>query len=263
MQAIRSCSLVQANYLYITNPIWKHAPRNANSRHNLIFVTEGVLYIEMQGVRYTVRPGEFLFLPHGALSNGYRPSGVPTGFFFAVFNASPVPELPTHFTLNTPMPVRTLYAQLIRAAHFPDYSPEGMNAHLHALLHEVVYQLKHADQQPENTLAAKIKYYIDSTVFRNLTVQDVAAHFGLCADYINRVFSQAEHMTVKTYITQRRLGYLEEYLSSVSTPIKTIAEKLHFSSPSALSKFYKYHTGRTPEQYRDALIDTPVRAAKK
>ena len=125
MHGIESCTLRKANFMYVVNSMWKHAPQMLESRSNLIFVTEGVLYIEMQEVQYTVRPGEFLFLPHGVLSSGYRPSGVPTGFFFAIFDT--------------------------------------------------------------------------------LLVVDLPAHFGFCADYVNRVFLRAEHMTIKAYMVQLRI----------------------------------------------------------
>lgn len=255
MQKIESCSLRLANFLHVLNPMWKHAPRIPESQNNLIFVTEGVLYIEMQDVQYTVNPGEFLFLPHGVLSIGYRPSGVPTGFFYAIFEAAAPPTLPAHFTLPDPVPVRELYMQLIRSCHHPDYPRAGIDALLHALLYEVHYQLNHTVPSADNSLAASIKVYLHETVFRNLTVNDVAAHFGFCPDYITRVFSRAEHMTIKAYITQLKIQRIEEYLASANTPVKVIAKKLNFPTPSALSKFYKYHTGKTPEEYRAKFVN--------
>lgn len=254
MQSVESCTLRQTDFLFITNSMWKHAPRIAESPHNLLFVTEGVLYIEVDGKRYTVRPGELLFLPKGMPSVGYRPSGVPTGFYFATFLSNTPPDFPTYFSPSDEAPIRALYAQLVHAARSPDYPPEGIRIHLHALLYEVGFQLKHTALQPDHSLAESIKKYVRNAVFRNLTVNDVAVHFGLCSDYISRVFSRAEHMTLGAYITQQKIARIEEYLASDSTPVRVIAERMHFSSPSAFSKFYKYHTGQTPEQYRAQLI---------
>lgn len=255
MREIEACTFKKANFMYIMNSMWKHAPRTPDSRNNLIFVTEGVLYIEMERVQYTVKPGEFLFLPHGVLSIGYRPSGIPTGFFFAIFDAKKPFSIPTHFTLADTTPIRELYMQLIRAAQNADYPRGGVNALLHALLYEVWYQLNCAGPAADNSLAESVKVYLHETVFRNLTVSDVAAHFGFCPDYINRVFTKAEHMTIKAYITHLKIRRIEEYLVSTNTPVKAIAEKLNFPTPSALSKFYKYHTGKTPEEYRAKFIN--------
>ena len=254
MQAIESCILRQTDFLFITNSMWKHAPRVNTSPHNLLFVTEGVLYIELDGVRYTVRSGEFLFLPQSVPSVGYRPSGVPTGFFFATFRTNTPPALPPFFSLPNQAPIRSLYTQLIRAARSPDYPAAGTNALLHALLHEVVYQLHPSSLQHDQSLAEDIKKYVQLTVFRNLTVNDVAAHFGHCSDYINRVFSRTEHITLGTYITRLKIERINQYLLSDSTPIRVIAEQMHFPSPSALTKFYKYHTGQTPEAYRAQFV---------
>ncbi len=256
MPGIESCSVRSANYLYITNPMWKHAPRIAESPHILLFVTDGVMYIEVQNVRYTVKPGECLFLPRGVISIGYRPSNVPTGYFFVRFKTdetAPAPD-PAYFAVPDPFPLRELFTQLVKAASSADYPLAGLNALLHALFYTLRYQLQDAAPMTANSLADSIRDYVIDSFFRGITVNDVAAHFGFCPDYVNRVFSRAYHMTLKTYINRVRVSRIEEFLISTNVPIKEIAEKLNFPSPAALSKFYKYHTGRTPEEYRARFI---------
>ena len=66
MDFVRSCTYLKAQYLYVTNPVWSHAPRTRYSPHNLIFVTEGILYIEQDGNRYEVREGQCIFLKKGS-----------------------------------------------------------------------------------------------------------------------------------------------------------------------------------------------------
>jgi len=250
MPGIEACSVRTANFLYITDSMWKHAPRVEDSPNNLIFVTEGVLFIEMQGIRYTVKPGECLFLPQGVLSRGYRPSAVSTGFFFVRFNADKIGAAPVHFPVPDPAPVRELFAQLVKASYHSAYPRAGLDALLHALFYTLQFQHSGLARKPDDSLAERIKEYVVDSCFRNLTVRDVAVHFGLCPDHVNRVFSAAEHITLKAYINQLKISRIEEYLISTNTPIKEIAEKMHFSTLSAMSKFYKYHTGRTPEEYR-------------
>ncbi len=255
MNEIEACKDASANYLYITNPLWKHAQRISSSPHNLLFVTEGVLYIEMQDTRYTVNPGECLYLPRGVPSIGYRPSTTPTGFFFARFKTNKPFPLPTHFAVTNATLVRELYMHLVRSYYNPDYPQAGLDAMLHALLYTLYYQLNHVEEKKDNSLAAKIKDYLDSTVYRNLTVADVAAHFGFCPNYVNRVFFRAEHMTIKTYTNLLKINRIEELLVSFNTPVNVIAQKLNFPTPSALSKYYKYHTGHTPEEFRAKFLD--------
>ena len=56
--------------------------------------------------------------------------------------------------------------------------------------------------------------------------------------------------TIKKYITDLRIRRIEEYLSSANHTIQTTSEDMGFGSASALCKFYKYHTGISPSEYR-------------
>lgn len=254
MTNIEACSFVAAKYMYITNSMWKHARRTHLSPNNLIYVTEGTLYIEVRGERYAVNKNEFLFLPQGEESIGYRPSTTNTGFYFVLFRTTDSVSLPTHFTVQTPESISELYAMLIKSAYLKNYPQQAVNSLMHCIFYEVNYQLGNNAEPEEKSLAAAIKKYTYDTVFRNTTVHEIAAHFGLSDDYINRVFSRSEHITLKAYMNSKRIKKIEELLISSNTPLKTIADKLGFSSAAALSKFYKYHTGKTISEYREKFL---------
>lgn len=250
-----SCHFVNAKYYYVTDTLWRHARRTVSSPHNLILVTEGTLYVEMEGVRYAVNQGEFLYLPHGVESTGYRPSTTHTAFYFVLFKANDSVGFPTHFAVTDMGRVSEMYALLIKRSRDNNYPRQALDMLMRVLFYEVIYQLSHTGERQERTLAESIKKYSRDTAFRNMTIHDVAVHFGFSDDYINRVFTQSEHITLKAYINEVKVKKIEELLISTNTPLKTVAEKLGFSSSAALSKFYKYHTGKTISEYRSKFID--------
>ena len=254
MPAIESCSLQNAYFQYITNTMWKPGPRNDDAPNNLIFVTEGALYIEALGVRYAVTPGECLFLPHGTPSVGYRPSAVPTARFIIAFHTAENAASPAKITVPNLRPVRDLFNQIVKYAYCADFPRAGLDAMLHALLYTLQYQHRAPSDNTDDSLADSIKEYVHTSITRNPTVNTVAAHFSLSPDHINRVFSRAEHVTLKNYINQLQIERIEEYLISPNVSIQAVAKKMNFPSLSALSKFYKYHTGRTPEEYRSGFV---------
>ena len=241
MDRIESCTYHKAQFLYVTNPMWSHAPRISESKHNLIFVTDGVLYIEQDGIRYQVGAGQCLFLEKGHVSMGYRPSGVSTGFYYAIFNCSDSPPpFPRCFTPHEPKNVRELFSQLVSRVGYPDYPAPAMDALLRTLFYEVLYQLR--EHEPAATsLAKSIKSYIHGSSHRNITVNDIALHFGFCPDHLSREFYRSEHVYLKKYITDVRIRRIEEYLSSANHTLQTTAHTMGFQSVSALCKFYKYH----------------------
>ena len=254
MANIESCEFLNANFFYVTNNIWKHAYRAPTSPNNLIFVTEGTLFIEIQSERYEVNKNEFLYLPLGFESVGFRPVNTDTGFFCVMFK-SKESRLPAHFSVPDSTTIRSMYATLIQKNAISDYPKQCINKIMQCLFYEIQYQASHNDMSPQESLSDNIKKYVISTVFRNITVHDIALHFGLSDDYVTRIFYKYEHITLKAYINQLKIKRIEEYLISTNTSLQVIAKKLSFPNVSALSKFYKYHTGRTITQYRTKFIN--------
>lgn len=256
MDFVKGCKYRKARYLYVTNPMWSHAPRTAYSPHNLIFVTEGVMYIEQDGKRLEVREGQCIFLKKGHVSAGYRPSGVNTGFYYVLFDcADDEPAFPHCFTLEDDKNVRELFFQLVSRLEHSDYPEAAMTSLMQSLFYEVLYQSRpHAEAV--TSLAKSIKAYVYASIHRNITVNDIALHFSLCPDHVSRVFYRSEHIPLKKYITDRRIHRIEEYLSSANHTIQTTSEVMGFQSASALCKFYKYHTGISPTEYRRRFYST-------
>lgn len=252
---IASCVFINANYFYITSNLWKHAPRTITSPNNLIFVTEGTLFIEINNQKYEVNEGDLLFLPFGYESIGYKPCKINTGFYCVMFRSDEAIEFPTHFAASDVNILRELYLLLIEKASIADYSRQGVNMIMQCLFHEIVYQLNHTVADVQVSLSESIKKYVLGTIFRNITVHDVAVHFGLSEDYVNRAFAKSEHITLKAYINNLRIKRIEEYLISTNTPLETVVKKLGFPNVSALSKFYKYHTGRTITEFRSRFFN--------
>ena len=255
MKNIESCTFINANFFYVTDNTWKHAPRAVSSPNNLILVTEGKLYIEVHGQKYSVSSGNFIYLPHGCESVGYRPSEPHTAFYCIMFKSNSEFSLPTHFTVQSISPVRDIYAQIIQKASQPNYPKEALDALLRCLFYEIEYQISVAVTENNTTLPLALKRYIEASIFRNITVNECAKHFGISANHLNRVFSQSEHINIKAYINQLKIKRIEEYLVSTNTPLSVIAKKLSFPSAASLCKFYTYHTGRTISEYRAKFIN--------
>ena len=255
MNTVASLDYSRGSFLYITNPLWKHAQRSEKSKSNLILVTEGVLYIKIHGTKYEVRPNELIYLPHGESSIGYRPSGTNTGFFYVLFNANEPLDLPTHFTVTDIDTVHALFSQLIHHTSYYNLPHIAINTLMHALFYELKYQLSAPADTLSNhdKLSDNIKRYLLRSVNRNLTLNDVAAHFEMSTDHVSRVFRESEHMSMKDYMNSLKIRQIQKYLVSPNNTLIQIATIMNFPSADALSKFYKYHTGETPEVYRSRV----------
>lgn len=261
MDIIQSSQFVLANFFYVTNKAWKHAYRPSTSPNNLIFVTEGTLYIEMSGTKYAVSENEFLLLPNGVESIGYKPSEKNTAFFFVLFHTPQSFTFPTYFSLQHTDTIQSLFLLLLKSKATNQYPQNAIRSLFHSLLYEIEFQINHnftcsnKESEKNETLAEKIAHYIKGAVTRNITVIDVANHFGISKDHANRLFSQYAHTTLKAYIIQMRIKEIEKLLISTNTSLPTIAKKLAFPNSQSLSRFYKYHTGKAIREYRSNFIN--------
>ena len=100
-----------------------------------------------------------------------------------------------------------------------------------------------------------MKKYIKDTLHRNLTVEDVAHHFGFSAKHANRLFYSVEHTTVKAYFNTHKIKRIEEYLMSTNLSVGELAEKFGFPNVEALHKYFKYHTGKSIKEFRSKFIN--------
>ena len=258
MKKFDTCEILVSNFFYVNSPSWQYAKRNPGSKNNIIFVTEGVLYMELEDTRYAIKKNEFLFMPYGSKSRGYRASDKPTSFYHIIFSSEEPLEFEPYFSISDTKNIHTLYALLTEISKFKDYSSDVKNALLRALLHEMSYQMKHKDSQiPPNdvSLVELIKKYIRDTLHRSVTVEDVAHHFGFSAKHVSRLFSAEEHVTVKAYINTLKVKGIEEYLLSTNLSISALAERFGFSNADALNRYYKYHTGKTIKEFRSKLLN--------
>ena len=255
MNNINEVKIEFSNFFFNTNPMWMHAPRHSDAANNLIFVTDGSLKIEVNGNKHTVSANEFMFLPQGVPSQGYAPSNSNSGFYYVTFFSDKSISFPTVFTLPDTFSIRQMYIQLVKKCVLPKYPRDGLNSLLHALLHEVTYQIENNESNDQYPLSEKIKKYLRLSIGRTISITDVANHFGFSTDHVNRIFNRDEHVSIKVYINQLKVQRIEEYLSSTNTPFAVIAQQLGFSSVYALSRFYKYHTGKTLTEYHSKFIN--------
>ena len=214
--------------------------------------------MELEGVRYAIKKNEFLFMPHGSNSRGYRASDKPTSFYHVIFVSETPPPFETYFSIKNTENIHTLYSLLTDVSKNKDYDNEAKLAILRALLYEIAYQ-REQDKCPSETVTVPVaqlmKKYIDGTLHRVQSVEDVAHHFGFSAKHANRLFFAAEHTTIKIYINECKVKKIKEYLMSTNISVSELAGKFGFPNASALNRFYRYHTGQTIKEFRAKFID--------
>ncbi|MEM7623310.1 MAG: AraC family transcriptional regulator [Planctomycetota bacterium] len=79
---------------------------------------------------------------------------------------------------------------------------------------------------------------------------ELGAYVGVSPRHLSRLFVRATGMTPHRYATVRRLDRARLLLLRRDVPIAVIADELGFASHATFTRWFRQHTGETPQNYR-------------
>lgn len=103
---------------------------------------------------------------------------------------------------------------------------------------------------PSARIIAEALSYIDENAAGNLRVSEVAKHLGVSRRLADQRFQQSRGETILDAISRARIGKIKKCLLRSHASIAQVSSLCKFSSPAALSRFFKGQTGLTPNQWR-------------
>lgn len=134
----------------------------------------------------------------------------------------------------------------------------SMTAQLYALLAYLIEQsegtLPRARSGAEHVQQACD--YIAANYATSISVEDIAAHLGLCRSQLYRLFKQYTAMPPQKYLTEFRIRQACNLMASRSMTVKEIAYSVGFEDPLYFSTVFKSSMDKTPSQYIALLRQT-------
>lgn len=91
--------------------------------------------------------------------------------------------------------------------------------------------------------------YIAAHYSSSISVEDVAAHLGICRSQLYRIFKQNTSISPQKYLTEFRLRQACTLMNKRSMSVKEIAYSVGFDDPLYFSTVFKASLGQTPTQY--------------
>lgn len=262
------------------SPDWKHEDLPLDD-YELFVITEGKLYLQYRGHRYSLKKGESLILapfpPPDNRRIGFRPSSC--SFYWMHFSC---PEETSSLNINGSLqqqgsslnreklliPSSFMLPKMERAAillrQLQDAVRDGYHqvvlnylatAVLCELHQQFEGQLSHAprEEKKKNQLYHDIVDYVSQNVHKNITVTCIAQEFGYNEKYLSHMFGQISGITLKRFILQSKINEANFLLSDTNMQVTEISESLGFSDCHNFMKCYKKITGLTPTEYRNAF----------
>lgn len=107
------------------------------------------------------------------------------------------------------------------------------------------------DYDDENATLSLAKQYIKDNTERSLSVTDVARYCYLSAKQLTRIFNQYEGTSPGEYIKNMQIKAIEKLLLEENMSLKSISDKMNFSSEYYFNTFFKKRSGMSPGEYRN------------
>lgn len=248
---------------------WIHLSRTM-ADYELIVVTKGTAYIQLDQQQFSVSEGKFLLCAPTARQAGFQKSDC--SFYWLHFDSDKtvdvlesacIPEssgnnrivIPISGKAENPEKIIVMMKQLQDSVR--NYHNRLQNNYLcTGILLEIYCQLSNKQRQSNsdlqktqlfNDIQDYIKWYRDS----DLKVSQIAEHFGYNKRYLSSFFHAASGITLKEYITQKKMEEAKYLLSDTNSYIKEIAFQLGFHDSHTFMKVFKKLVGLTPTQYRN------------
>ncbi len=237
---------------FVSRGDWIHPDRNIDS-YEIIFMLEGTAYINENGTEYVLNPHDALLLEPNVHHFGFEKSS--NVCFYWVHFEGGMPDIPKFSSIENRYHLSLLFSQLLHFSAFDDGINEG-NDYLTRLILIELY--RNGKGTAGNSIAYRVAEWIRNNSDINVTVQDIAEHFGYNSDYLNRMFKKTHNQSIKSYIAEAKMQFIKRQLMSGELPLTKIAEKCGFSEYKYFLKFFKYHEGMTPTEFVNIYFRTHI-----
>ncbi len=105
----------------------------------------------------------------------------------------------------------------------------------------------------KNHIVSHVKAYINHNLDQKLTLNEVAAAFGISPNYLSALFGKYSDVSFVTYVNNAKIAAAKNMLRESNDKIYEIAEKLGFDSAFYFSKVFKKVEGCSPREYAQKI----------
>ncbi|WP_167859774.1 AraC family transcriptional regulator [Paenibacillus cymbidii] len=121
------------------------------------------------------------------------------------------------------------------------------------VFHAVASQLQADQMSRRRKWIEQARRYIDEHFETDVSLQELAGRFGLAAGTLSRAFKEESGENFVDYLIRVRMTKAKEWLLHTDMPIKTMAERLRYSSVHNFNRIFKRVTGVPPGHFRKSV----------
>lgn len=223
---------------------WIH-PTVMLDTYELIFVLDGTVELFEGKEKYILKRGQMIVLYPNVEHGGIRKSFGHTSFYWLHFktdnfDAFALPKM----TEPDAIRMGKMFREIMQ------FHQAGSRTLAEVTLARLLLDRGDGIER-KSKIAYEMSEFIRINSYRSVTVEELSSKFGYDRDHISRILKSEFGVNAKTMIVDKRLSYIESLLINTNDTVKEISSKCGFEDENLFLKFFKYHEGKTPTQYRD------------
>ncbi len=231
--------------LFVTEQPWTHPTRMIDS-YELIYVLNGNFHMKEGDITYYLQPKTALFLSPNTLHGGIAKSIGEVKFYWLHFYCNDPKSLglPKLFTNNELDNNQYLFQELM--------TQQQLNNKLlcDIKLAELLTKISSLTNNRYPKLISEIIEYIRINAQKNLSVDVISAAFRYNNDYLSKLFKKSVGISLHSFINQTKVKLIKSHLLNTNLSVKELSRQCGFEDENNFVKFFKYHTQKTPTEYR-------------
>lgn len=143
------------------------------------------------------------------------------------------------------------------------FSNDEKAVKINGLLHEILYHClrlcSEAEELPTSLpisgIARDAYEFVNENYTGDCSLRRMAEALNISPNYLHTVFVRHIGMTPFEYVTQKRIEKAKKLIMAGEKTMLEIAMEIGFCSQSHFNKVFKEKTGKTPVEYRNALLE--------
>jgi AraC-like DNA-binding protein len=248
---------------------------------DLIYVSEGCLYIAEDKNEYEVEKGQYIILSPGLEHYGYKGCTVETSYYWVHFKIEGnyrltepkeidwrgirvkegdfiephtfLFQIPSYGSINHSSLIERLFDNMLQVnnPHSPDFPLRQQ-----IYFDEIILQLqKEAMRIPTATerVTEQTIQYIQVNYKNDIKMDDIANELHFHSDYITRCMQKTIGMSPIHYLNHFRIAQAKRLLATTNDKVMVISKSVGIEDHTYFSKLFKKTEGLSPSEYRQLL----------
>jgi len=229
-------------------PGWIHPDRVIDS-YELLIGLEGTAFLCEGDQKVELKRNDVLLLHPGLRHYGYEMSTEAVSFYWMHFKTDQIPKFHS-FHVSEGYDLQQMMKRLLHVSNSSEYE-ESVRDTLCYLIVKEAERLESEKKRESSVLVGEISEYIRLHRAEPITVESLSEKFGYHRDYLGKLYRGVMGKGLKEEIAAGRMAAAKELLLSTDLTVTEVSDKLSFPSPNTFVKFFSYHEGVSPLNFRN------------